>query len=480
MNEPQGGRPQPVPGHGRRLLDYLRQPVDGASLAVFRILFGVILLFHTVHYWRFIEPVWLAPPIHFTYFGFGWVQPWPGDGLYWHFGLMGLAAACITLGVLYRLSTVLFFLAFSYVFLLEQATYLNHFYLVVLLAFLLCWLPAHHAWALDARKLPVTERGVVPRWAPLSVMLFMEILLLYAGLVKLNADWLQGYPLKLWFEKRAHFAVIGPLLGAEWFALLSSYVAIALHLLGAPLLFFRKTRLAVVVAYAVFHLSNSIVWTIGIFPFITIAGTLMFFEPDWPRALAGRLRIALAPAPSLPRRPAGGPGAAEGVTLAVLAAFLAANVLVPLRPLLYPGSVAWTEEGHRFSWRMKLRDKHCRTLFSVRDPVTGRKWPVRPQQLLSPFQVRRLATPDMVLQLAHKLVPAVRDKLGVADPEVRALMRCSLNGRPYALLIDPMRDLAKVKRDLRPADWILPLDDKLKPGTVVVDAREGAPADGGD
>lgn len=33
------------------------------------------------------------------------------------------------------------------------------------------------------------------------------------------------------------------------------------------------------------------------------------------------------------------------------------QILYPLRHHLYPGDVTWNELGHRYSWRMKLRDK---------------------------------------------------------------------------------------------------------------------------
>src|SRR5688572_25723229 len=59
----------------------------------------------------------------FTYYGFGWVKPWAGDGMYWHFALLRVLAVCITLGLAYRIVMPLFFLGFTYVFLLEQARY---------------------------------------------------------------------------------------------------------------------------------------------------------------------------------------------------------------------------------------------------------------------------------------------------------------------------------------------------------------------
>ena len=112
-----------------------------ASLAVFRIAFGSLLLWEV---WKYVANGWIAryyvdPAFHFTYYGFEWVRPWPGPWMYVHVTVLGVLAACIALGACYRLAAGLFFLGFSYLFLLEQARYLNHLYLVCLLGFLLAW-----------------------------------------------------------------------------------------------------------------------------------------------------------------------------------------------------------------------------------------------------------------------------------------------------------------------------------------------------
>jgi hypothetical protein len=47
------------------------------------------------------------------------------------------------------------------------------------------------------------------------------------------------------------------------------------------------------------------------------------------------------------------------LVLPLLAAWLVLQIVLPLRHLMIPGEVSWTEEGHRFSWHMKLRDKYA-------------------------------------------------------------------------------------------------------------------------
>lgn len=154
---------------------------------------------------------------------------------------------------------------------------------------------------------------------------------------------------------------------------------------------------------------------------------------------------------------------ARRALLAFIGLWLAVQILVPLRHLLYPGSPHWTEEGHRFAWQMKLRDKKAEALFTVRDPAGEVEWTVYPEDFLLPHQARTMPSrPDMVLQFAHHLAQVWKEEEGLERVEVRARVCASLNGRRGALLIDPERDLVPIERDLWPADWILPLDQPFE------------------
>ncbi|MGB1580544.1 MAG: HTTM domain-containing protein [Nevskiales bacterium] len=442
-----------------RFRAWLAAPVDPASLAIFRISFGLLLLWDVFRYFLagWIERYYLTPPFLFKYYGFEWVQPWPGTGLFWHFGLLGLLSVMISIGLYYRLAMLAFTLAFSYIYLLDQARYLNHFYLVIVIAMLMCLLPAARAYSIDAR-LRGSWRGdaSIPRWSVASMVLLFEVVLIYAGLVKINADWLGGQPLRLWFSNRGQAPIIGPYIAGDWAVYAASWGSIALHLIGAPLLLWRRTRLVVFSLYACFHITNAVVFHIGIFPWLTLAGTLLFFAADWPKQLWAKLRRQGYNAAALPS-PAIGPPST--LLLVLLFSFLAWQVLMPLRHYLYPGNVAWTEEGHRFAWRMKLRTKRGHARYVVTDPLSGRIWQVDPGDYLSARQERYASTrPDMILQFAKELERIWREEKGYANVEVRARVWCALNGRQPALLIDPKVDLTQVKRELWPAaDWILPM-----------------------
>lgn len=150
------------------------------------------------------------------------------------------------------------------------------------------------------------------------------------------------------------------------------------------------------------------------------------------------------------------------VVMALLGVWVISQILIPMRHHLYPGDTSWTEQGHRFAWQMKLRDKASVAEFLVLDPATNRSWRVDNTRYLTARQIRKMSNrPDMILQFAHHISDVWQSRRGVENPEVYAIVWASLNGRSPDLLIDPGRDLAAVERNLLPADWIFPLTTEL-------------------
>jgi vitamin K-dependent gamma-carboxylase len=382
--------------------------------------------------------------------------------------VLGLLAFFIAIGFLYRFSCIAFTLGFTYVFLLDQTQYLNHFYLVILLGMLLCVLPAHHVFSVDARLRRWPVAAQVPAWTVWVLRAQFEVLYLYAGIVKINADWLHLEPMAMWMARGAGLPLIGPLMTEPLLVAVASYGVIMLHMIGAPLLLWRRTRLGVFILYIAFHTTNHFSFHIGIFPWLTLFGTLIFFEPDWPRRIWRVLTCRnLAAGKEIGSGGNGVAGAALPVykrrlVTGLLAAWAAFQVLVPLRHLLYPGNVSWTEEGHRFAWQMMLREKSGFVAFRVTDPASGRIWQVNLTDHLTLRQIRKMATrPDMLLQFAHYVARVWEREHNLPGVEVRVSSAVTLNGRKPAALLDPDRDLVMVPRNLGAADWILPLAEPL-------------------
>ena len=439
-----------------------------------RIAFGSIMLWEAYQFLSngWIERYYTDPVFLFKYFGFEWVAPLSQDLMYAHFYILGLLAFCIIVGAFYRITSILFVIGFSYIFLLDQAIYLNHFYMVLLLGTLLAFMPAHRYFSFDAWRNPKIATQWIAAWPILLLCFQMEVIYIYAGIVKINPDWLTLHPLKEWFENRADYPVMGQFFIKDWVVAMAAYGVIALHLIGAPLLLFNKTRVYVFAVYAVFHLLNVYTFNIGIFPWLTLLSTLIFFDPAWPKQLAEKFTrftpgIAIVGNPSSEKEKPEKialPAIRQNIIISLLVIWGLFQILVPLRHWLYPGNVAWTQEGHRFAWRMKLRSISGRALFFVHDNQTGKNWRVNNRDYLNYRQYQYMSCrPDMILQFAHYIHNIWVEEKGYADISVKANVMCSLNYRKKSLLIDREIDLATIPRDLWHDEWILPLDEDNKP-----------------
>jgi hypothetical protein len=416
---------------------FLVEPVDVASLVVFRWVLGLTLIAEALLHFRhdLVGQLWIAPKFHFTYYGFDWVRPWPGQGMYVHVALLALCGFGVLVGFAYRVSMALCFVGLTYLFLLEQALYLNHIYLICLICLLMTVVPAHRSLSVDARLRPGLRADHVPRWNLLLLQFQLGVVYVYAGVAKLNIDWFRGQPVRLWAGELGEGAVY-----------LIAYGGLLFDLAIVPLLCWRKTRPWAFASAVLFHLANSQLFNIGVFPWFMIGATTLFLAPDWPRRwLASRSPVAHE-TPAHRTQP----------VWALLAIYVLLQLLVPLRHHLYPGPVAWNEEGHRFSWRMRLREKGGSARFHIGLPGDARSFELDSLAYLTPWQERAMvARPDMILQFAQHLATRMHSDLG-RPVEVRVDSTVSLNGRPPRPMIDPDVDLAAQRRSLAHAEWILP------------------------
>jgi vitamin K-dependent gamma-carboxylase len=448
-----------APAASSSLLARLAAPVDGASsLAVFRICFGLAMLWHVLQYLLGgrLERQYLRPIFFFKFPGFAWAEPASPGLLQALFTGLALAALLIALGLFYRWACAFFCLGITYVFLLDAADYQNHTYLICLLSFLLFLVPAHRSLSLDVWRRPALRSALVPTWALWLLRFQVAVPYVYGGLAKLNADWLvRAQPMRLWLAQGTE-GVWSRVLPADTGGYLLCWGGTLYDLLVIPALLWRRTRLAAFAITVAFHLTNAHVFVIGIFPWLMIAAGLLFFPPDWPRRihLLRPLRVvagAAAPAVRLP--------ALRPVLAALLGLYLVLQLLLPFRHVLYAGNVDWTEEGHRFSWRMKLRDKRGTLRFLAVDRATGRVYPLEGLEAALTSHQRRMMEhdPEMIRQFAHFLAGQLA-RAGYPGVAVRAETAISLNGRPRQPLVDPTVDLAaQPASPLRHASWIVPL-----------------------
>src|SRR5262245_36220581 len=115
----------------RNLPRALLRPVDGAWLAAFRFLFGVVMAISILRLiaYGWVERVFSGTRFHFKYYGFAWVEPLSGAHMQVLVWGLAVLALCVAAGFGTRLLAAVFALGLSYVQLLDASTYLNHYYL---------------------------------------------------------------------------------------------------------------------------------------------------------------------------------------------------------------------------------------------------------------------------------------------------------------------------------------------------------------
>lgn len=451
-----------------RITIVLNKPVHIAPIATLRVAIGFLMAVSTI---RFLALGWVAdhyidPVFHFKYFGFQWVEVLPPMVLYTIHGIMIAAAVAVMLGWQYRIAAVVLFLGFTYTELIDLVYYLNHYYFVSIVLFVLIFAPAHRYFSLDALRNPTIRTTEVPQFWKRIFQLMLAIVYIYAGLAKINHTWLfEALPLKIWLPAADAIPVLGPLFAWQAAPYIFSWVGMIYDSTIVFFLLWQKSRPWAYTMVVVFHILTGILFQIGVFPLVMIAATLIFFSERWHVKLISGIRNLFLGAKGIlafrqKAKPAVGvlksfKPISRGVVL-LAALFFAFQLLFPLRYLLYPGNLFWTEEGYRFSWRVMLMEKAGTATFYVKDGVSGREGIVVNSTFLNPHQEKQMAMqPDMILQFAHFLGEHYAAQ-GVQNPSVRAEVYVTLNAQPSQLLIDPQRDLTQIRDGWKTKDWIMP------------------------
>lgn len=445
----------------QRFISWFLSPTHIAPLAVLRIAFGLVMLVSTLRFIAkgWIEEFYISPAFHFTFYGFAWVKPLGAYGMYALFALMALSALCIMLGLLYRFASVAFFLSFTYVELIDKATYLNHYYFVSIFAFLLMLVPANRYFSLDVWRKPEIKVIQVPSWCLTIFRLQLVMVYFFAGLSKINYDWLiAAMPLRIWLPAQSGLWLFGPLLTKVWLAYVFSWFGAIFDLLIGFFLLSPRYRNVAYAFVILFHLLTGWFFKIGMFPYIMIAVTLVFFPAQVHLRIINGIKKALRIKSAKEEERTYQTGRIYlSILSGVLAVYFLLQLLIPLRYLLYPGKLFWTEEGYRFSWRVMLMEKGGTAFFHVKDPETGRSAEIVNSEYLTPLQETMMATqPDMILEYAHFLADVYRNK-GIKNPAVTVDSYVTLNGSGSSLYIDSAVDLAQEQESFfSHSKWIRP------------------------
>lgn len=406
-------------------------------------------------YLGWIEDHYTEPIFHFKYYGFEWIEPFGITGMYVvHIALI-LSSLFVCLGLFYRLSIVLTFLLFSYTELIELSYYLNHYYYVSLVCFLLIFLPANRLFSLDVALKRVQPATTIPFLYRMVLPMMAWIVYSYAGYAKLNVDWLlDAMPLKIWLPANNHLPIIGGLFEWSWLPYIFSWAGMIFDVTIVYLLLFKKTRTYAFIVVVIFHLLTGILFYIGVFPLVMIASATLFFPDETHRSFLKKLHKKLDTFTSrltfetciIPK-----------YKYYLFTTFFLFQLLFPWRYLLYDGNLFWNEEGYRFSWRVMLIEKSGTATFYIQDGTLGAKKQISNHRFLNPHQEKQMAMQaDMIVQYAHYLGEHYRKK-GYSSPIITVQNFVTLNGAPSQLFIEPHINLLELDwRTWQQKDWILP------------------------
>lgn len=437
---------------------FLFKQIDNTGLVLFRSIFGLLI---TLEAFGAIATGWVRrvlvePDFTFNFIGFDFLQNFIGSGMYAYFVIMGIFGSMVMLGYKYRFAMFFYSFMWTGVYLMQKTSYNNHYYLMVLLCWMMAFLPANKAFSLDAKYNPSFKSSAMPQWCKWVMILQVFIVFTYGSIAKWYPDWINLTVPELFMKGKKDYWLIGPILQQNWAHYCIAYFGIFFDLLIIPMLLWKRTRLLGFYLSLFFHLFNSLVFQVGIFPYMSIAFALLFFSSETlKKRFLKTNEIYKGNEIIMPKH--------KNILIGIFTIFFIVQIALPLRHWAFTDNVLWTEEGHRLSWRMMLRTKNGRLSVYTQDKEThqkdgqpGKRKRYNYAKLLSSKQKRSVKTkPDLLWQLAKK-IKTLKMQEG-EDVAVFMEVEVSVNGGPYHKFIDPKVDIATQKwHPFKHTHWILP------------------------
>lgn len=430
-------------------MKFLFKAIDNSPLVVFRIFFGFLVACESFGaiLTGWVKRILIDPEVTFSFIGFEWLKPLPGFGMYFYFIAMGVFGLAIMLGYRYRIAIISYTILWAGAYFMQKTAYNNHYYLLLLISFLMIFLPSNSYASLDVRQNRIKEENTMPYWISLLFIIQVAIVYVFASIAKFYPDWLDGTFTRNLLADSTNVIALKKLFLQKWFYLFIAYMGIIFDLLIVPLLLFKKTRMLALLASLTFHLFNAIFLEIGIFPFFALTFVLFFYEPETIRSVFLRKKT------SIETENGHSNYYGKKIVYFLIIPYLIIQLLLPLRHHFIEGDVLWTEEGHRLSWRMMLRERNGFIHIRIKDLKTGEESLYDYRKNLTDKQIQNLATkPDFIWQYCQYITKEFKGK------DIAIFINCknSINRKEYKTLIDPKFDMAKAKWDyFRHNEWLL-------------------------
>lgn len=431
------------------------QQIDNTGISIFRILFGLLLMLEgfgaILTGW--VREVLVTPEFTFSFIPFPFLQPLPGYGMYFYFIALGLLGAAIMLGYRYRLAIIGYTILWAGVYFMQKTSYNNHYYLMLLLCSIMVFVPANKRFSLDAKRNPEIQTNHIDRWVYILIIAQIAIVYTYAAVAKFYPDWLDLTVPNNILGGLRRTPYIGWLFAHKFNAYAIAYVGIIYDLLIVPALLWKPTRKAAFALSVFFHLFNSIVLQVGVFPYMALAFSVFFFPPKTlqrvfriKNQVVYRAKEIIVPSN-------------YKTILAVCSIYLIIQVGLPVRHWFIQDDVLWTDEGHKLSWRMMLRSRRGALKIYVENKETGERERYDYIKVLTPKQARvMVGDADLIWQLSQR----IKKEVG-PDHAIYVDSRVSINGGRYNQFIDPKQDMAEAEWNYwGHNNWILPSPESYK------------------
>ena len=470
------------------MLSYLKRflfnPINPSIVCLYRIIFGCFMLYQVIVYYKmdYTYQFMAGPQVLFPYNGLEFIIPVQIEILkVIHFILL-ISTIFIIVGYRYRLASLVFFLGFTYFYLVDVTLYNNHFYLISLISLALIFINADVKYSIKSKK-NISQNIRIPAWNQHILIFLVSLPYFFGAIAKLSDNWLKTDLTLLIFEN-VRDTILNVLIPDDLFLILIKYGSIIYDFSIVFLLLNKKTRKIGVILLLIFNLMNGNILfdDIGLFPLLMIFSTILFFDPE----NINNYIIKLLPSKNqnkilnkreiklLKRKEKNNLleqknynylnriswNNKEKITTLFLALFFLFHVLFPLRHFLLTNNPEWTGLGSHFSWRMKMQAKEI-TNFNVYaiNRNTNYRVNIDVRSYLSKNQIKHIADdPRNLIHLAKYFYPLIEKNYRFKDPKVIIELDVKFNGFKSQNYISPSTDL--VRLDTNPfsnKNWILPL-----------------------
>ncbi|MED5307135.1 MAG: HTTM domain-containing protein [Bacteroidota bacterium] len=412
------------------------------SLVIFRICFSIVLIVQTIYFFKlgFIENNILKPFILFPFFDF---LNNPSEQLVYLSAILMLIS---NIGMIFnktsRISCLIFFLAFTYLWLLDRGYFNNHYYFISIITFLLFFLN---------KKSSFKKNYYVPKINIIAFQIMIFLIYFISGINKINPYWIFDLqPMTHILQTKAQVSG-NNLFSNNIIISFFTFSGLIYDLVIGFFLIFKRTRILGFIFVLIFNSLNFFLFKdvgeIGVFPFLMISTLVLFIDPVKFQKLLNVKKIEKVILPN------------KSFVNPLIVFFIIVQLLLPFRHVLVKGNVDYNGVGQRFAWRMKIMYKESKIDFFLKNKLTGDKYNVDVTKMLTPIQYNNLKYyPDLILPLAYKMKSHAISEFGIKFPEVTCVFKTSFMGKKEQLLFSPKKDLTLIPINSKASNWIFELE----------------------